>query len=125
MVTSEILHRFFTKVNPLFKNGQKKCPKSKTQNTFVQKPLPFLPFLCLLGILKTSLKYNTIYALNIIEYIFQRIQQVVPIDQVALRLVGVDWRIFLLLSGRCRGAGGISHFEHGFIEVLRLQGKIF
>jgi len=30
---------FYTKVFPLFKNGQKKCPKTKTQNTFVQKNL--------------------------------------------------------------------------------------
>jgi hypothetical protein len=30
--------RFCTKVFPLLKNGQKKCPKTKTQNTFVQKP---------------------------------------------------------------------------------------
>jgi len=36
---------FYRKVNPLFKNGQKKCPKTKTQNTFVQKPLPFPPLL--------------------------------------------------------------------------------
>jgi len=28
---------FYTKVFSLFKNGQKKCPKTKTQNTFVQK----------------------------------------------------------------------------------------
>ena len=28
---------FYTKVFPFFKNGQKKCPKTKTQNTFVQK----------------------------------------------------------------------------------------
>jgi len=33
---------FYTKVFPLFKNGQKKCPKTKTQNTFVQKILRFL-----------------------------------------------------------------------------------
>jgi hypothetical protein len=32
---------FFPKVNPLFKNGQKKCPKTKSQNTFVQKVMPF------------------------------------------------------------------------------------
>jgi hypothetical protein len=36
---------FYTKVFPLFENGQKKCPKSKTQNTFVQKAMPFLPLL--------------------------------------------------------------------------------
>jgi len=28
---------FFAKVFPVLKNGQKKCPKTKTQNTFVQK----------------------------------------------------------------------------------------
>ena len=33
---------FYTKVFPLLKNGQKKCPKTKTQNTFVQKPLHLL-----------------------------------------------------------------------------------
>jgi hypothetical protein len=33
---------FCSKVFPLFKNGQKKCPKTKTQNTFVQKALPSL-----------------------------------------------------------------------------------
>jgi hypothetical protein len=32
---------FITKVFPLLKIGQKKCPKTKTQNTFVQKPTPF------------------------------------------------------------------------------------
>jgi hypothetical protein len=32
---------FIIKVFPLFKNGQKKCPKTKTQNTFVQKAMPF------------------------------------------------------------------------------------
>jgi len=32
---------FYTKVFPLFKNGQKKCPKTKTQNTFAQNLLCF------------------------------------------------------------------------------------
>jgi hypothetical protein len=32
---------FFPKVFPVLKNGQKKCPKMKTQNTFVQKVMPF------------------------------------------------------------------------------------
>jgi hypothetical protein len=39
---------FYTKVFPLFKNGQKKCPKTKTRNTFgkkkLQKLLPRFPF---------------------------------------------------------------------------------
>ena len=34
---------FYTKVFPLFKNGQKKCPKTKTQNTFVQKAMQRIP----------------------------------------------------------------------------------
>ena len=34
---------FYSKVFPLFKNGQKKCPKTKTQNTFQEKAAPFLP----------------------------------------------------------------------------------
>jgi hypothetical protein len=32
---------FFPKVFPVLKNGQKKCPKTKSQNTFGKKPLPF------------------------------------------------------------------------------------
>jgi hypothetical protein len=42
---------FFPKVNPLFKNGQKKCPKMKTQNTFVQKAMPFHPLLTRRGLI--------------------------------------------------------------------------
>uniref|UniRef100_A0A6C0HD54 Uncharacterized protein n=1 Tax=viral metagenome TaxID=1070528 RepID=A0A6C0HD54_9ZZZZ len=34
---------FYTKVFWVFKNGQKKCPKTKTQNTFVQKAMQRIP----------------------------------------------------------------------------------
>jgi hypothetical protein len=34
---------FYPKVFPLFKNGQKKCPKTKTQNTFGKKQWISIP----------------------------------------------------------------------------------
>jgi hypothetical protein len=55
---------FCTKVYPLFKNGQKKCPKTKTQNTFAQKYFTFLP--CDFKYLYNCIwKYITVYAVRI------------------------------------------------------------
>ena len=39
MLTIEFGATFCQKLFPLFKNGQKKCPKTKTQNTFQQNLL--------------------------------------------------------------------------------------
>ena len=41
MLTSDFGATFFRKVNPLFKIGHFFCPFFKTQNTFVQKAMPF------------------------------------------------------------------------------------
>jgi len=41
MLSACFLNIFFPKVNPLFKNGQNKCPKTKTQNTFGKKEFTF------------------------------------------------------------------------------------
>jgi hypothetical protein len=38
-LTSHFCKTFCTKVFPLFKIGQKKCPKTKIGNTFQQNPL--------------------------------------------------------------------------------------
>ena len=45
MLSAHFCKTFYTKVFPLFKNGQKKCPKTKTQNTFQQKCTPSIPSL--------------------------------------------------------------------------------
>jgi hypothetical protein len=37
MLTTHFFETFFQNFSSLFKNGQKKCPKSKTQNTFWKK----------------------------------------------------------------------------------------
>jgi hypothetical protein len=37
MLSAHFFLPFFTKVFSLFKNGQKKCPKTKSQNTFGKK----------------------------------------------------------------------------------------
>jgi hypothetical protein len=38
--SKEEIHPFCTKVFWVLKNGQKKCPKTKRENTFVKKALP-------------------------------------------------------------------------------------